>query len=125
MTGDIGLETVTKRLYESLFLVDSSEAAPDWDGINKAIEKILKKADAEIVSVRKWDERKLAYEVSGKSRGTYILVYFNGDPEKISLVERDLIFGLVMKNINIKKLLKSIFFNISLKLVYFIRKSML
>ena len=83
------METVTKRLYESLFLVDSSEAASDWDGINKAIEKILKKADTDIVSVRKWDERKLAYEVSGKSRGTYILVYFNGDPEKISLVERD------------------------------------
>ncbi len=83
------METVAKRLYESLFLVDSGDAASDWDGINKTIEKILTKADAEIVSVRKWDERRLAYEINKKARGTYILVYFNGDTAKISQIERD------------------------------------
>ncbi len=83
------METVGKRLYESLFLVDSGDAASDWDGINKAIEKILTKADAQIVSVRKWDERRLAYDINKKARGTYILVYFNGDTAKISQIERD------------------------------------
>ena len=70
------METVTKVLYEAMFLVDSAEAASDWEGINQVITGILEKFDAEIVSSRKWDEAKLAYDVNGKGRGTYILCYF-------------------------------------------------
>jgi len=40
-----------------MFLVDSARAASDWDGINGAIKKILEKAKAEVVSMRKWDDR--------------------------------------------------------------------
>jgi small subunit ribosomal protein S6 len=83
------LETVVKKLYEAMFLVDSADAAADWEGVNKAIKKILKKAGAEIVSIRKWDERKLAYAVNGKARGTYILCYFRADGEKLVDIERD------------------------------------
>ena len=82
------MSTVVKRLYEGLFLVDSGEAAADWKGINDTIEKILARADAEIVSTKKWDERRLAYDIDGKSRGTYILTYFRGDPSKIGAMER-------------------------------------
>jgi small subunit ribosomal protein S6 len=82
------LNTVVKKLYEGLFLVDSGEAAADWDGINKTIGKVLARGDAEVVSIRKWDERRLAYDIKGKSRGTYILTYFRGDPSKIAAIER-------------------------------------
>ena len=82
------MSTVVKRLYEGLFLVDSGEAAADWKGINNTIEKILARADAEVVSTKKWDERRLAYDIDGKSRGTYILTYFRGDPSKIGAMER-------------------------------------
>ena len=40
-----------KKLYEAMFLVDSAQAASDWDGITGAIETILKRAEAEIVSM--------------------------------------------------------------------------
>ena len=83
------METVVKKLYEGLFLVDSGQAAADWDGINAAIEKALARADAEVVSIQKWDERRLAYSVKGNNRGTYILAYFNGDPAKVAMIERD------------------------------------
>ncbi|HIJ66845.1 MAG TPA: 30S ribosomal protein S6 [Planctomycetes bacterium] len=82
------MSTNEKRLYEGLFLVDSGEAAADWKGINDAIEKILARGDAEIVSSKKWDERRLAYDINGKSRGTYILTYFRGDPAGIGAIER-------------------------------------
>jgi len=83
------LETVAKnRLYEGMFLIDSSQAGADWDGIIAAIRTILEKADAEIDSIRKWDERRLAYDIKGKSRGTYILSYFRVDGEKIQDIER-------------------------------------
>lgn len=83
------METAIKRLYEGLFLVDSAEAASDWDGMIGAIKKVLDRAGAEVVSLNKWDERKLTYEIKKKTRGTYILVYFNCDPLKIGGIERD------------------------------------
>ena len=85
----MNLETKTKRLYEALFLVDSGEAAADWQGINEHISKILQRNDAEIIDIRKWDERTLAYEIQGRRRGTYILVYFNAEGNRISAIERD------------------------------------
>ena len=81
--------TVTKRLYEGLLLVDSVEAAADMQGIKGHIEKVFERNNAEIVSIRKWDERPLAYEILGKNRGTYILVYFNSPSDKITSIERD------------------------------------
>ncbi len=83
------METVVKKLYEAMFLVDSAQAASDWDGVNKTIETILKKADSEIVSIQKWDERKLSYEIRGHSRGTYILCYFRADGTRIRGIERE------------------------------------
>jgi small subunit ribosomal protein S6 len=83
------LETVAKnKLYEGMFLVDSSLAGADWDGIIAAIRKILEKAEAEIVSIEKWDERKLAYDIKGKGRGTYILSYFRVEGGKIKDIEK-------------------------------------
>jgi small subunit ribosomal protein S6 len=84
------LETVVKKLYEAMFLIDSAQAAADWDEAITTIKNILEKADAEIVSIRKWGERRLAYEINGKSRGTYILCYFRADGERVRGIERDI-----------------------------------
>jgi len=83
------LETAVKRLYEGLFLVDSAIAAADWQLVTDTINRILAKAEAEVVSLHKWDERKLSYDIGKVSRGTYILVYFNCDPLRIHEIERD------------------------------------
>ncbi|MCH7556127.1 MAG: 30S ribosomal protein S6 [Planctomycetes bacterium] len=83
------METVAKnKLYEGMFLIDSSQAAADWDGTIATIRTILEKVEAEIDSIRKWDERRLAYDIKGKSRGTYILSYFRVDGERIQDIER-------------------------------------
>ncbi len=77
-----------KKLYEAMFLVDSADAGSDWDGIVAAITKILKRAKVEIVSLRKWDDRRLAYEIKGKSRGTYLLCYFRSDGQRNQEIEK-------------------------------------
>ncbi len=84
------METAVKKLYEGLFLIDSALAASDWDGINALIKNILEKNGAEIDSMRKWDERKLAYDINRKSRGTYILVYFKAPGGSIRIIEREI-----------------------------------
>lgn len=78
-----------KRLYEGMFLVDSALATADWDGTLAVIDNILKRADAEVVAIRKWGERKLAYDIDHKSRGTYILCYFKADGRRIAGIEKD------------------------------------
>ena len=78
-----------KKLYEGMFLVDSGKAASDWDGVNAAINKILDRAEAEIVSMRKWDDRRLAYDIKRTSRGTYMLCYFKAEGQKIQGIEKD------------------------------------
>ena len=84
------METMAeKKLYEGMFLVDSGKAASDWDGVNATIKKILDRAEAEIVSIRKWDDRRLAYDIKRTSRGTYILCYFKAEGQKIQGIEKD------------------------------------
>jgi small subunit ribosomal protein S6 len=83
------LKTITKNnLYEGMFLVDSALAGSNWDGVNNAIKTILERVGAEIVSIRKWDDRKLAYEIHGKGRGVYILTYFRANGERIKEIEK-------------------------------------
>jgi small subunit ribosomal protein S6 len=72
-----------------MFLVDSAESSQNWDTVVGTVKTILERAEAEIVSINKWDERKLAYKVSGKTRGTYILCYFKAEGERLQNIEKD------------------------------------
>jgi small subunit ribosomal protein S6 len=83
------LKTVSKKLYEAMFLVDSGKAASDWDGVQTLLTNILQRAGGEVVSIKKWDERKLAYEIGRHSRGTYVLCYFHGDGRRNADIERN------------------------------------
>lgn len=87
------METVTKRLYEGMFLVDSALAAADWDATLAVIRTILDRADAEVVAMRKWQERKLAYDIDHKTRGTYILCFFKADSQRITGIEKDVLLS--------------------------------
>jgi len=76
-------------VYEALFLVDSALAAAQWDHVMELVQKMLERCQATTISVRKWDERKLAYNMSGKGRGTYILAYFECLSSAVAQIERD------------------------------------
>ena len=76
------------RQYEGMFLFDSSFAA-DMSKPEAEIRRILDRAEAEIVFCRKWDERRLAYEIRGRRRGTYVLTYFKCRPDILGGIERD------------------------------------
>ena len=83
------MKTIAKKLYEAMFLVDSALAGSDWDGVIATIKNMLQRAEAEIVSLRKWADRRLAYEIDHKSKGTYILCYFRADGSRIRDIERN------------------------------------
>lgn len=74
--------------YEGLFLFPQSTVS-DLQGAHDHVVEILQRAGAEIISMKKWDERRLAYEVRGNKRGVYFLVYFKVKGSKLAMIERD------------------------------------
>jgi small subunit ribosomal protein S6 len=74
--------------YEGLFLFPQSAVA-DLQGAADHVLELLNRAGAEIISFKKWDERRLAYEVEGNKRGLYFLVYFKAQGSRLAGLERD------------------------------------
>lgn len=79
-----------KRIYqyEAMFLFGQSTAA-DLAGCVAHLNEVFQRAQAEVVAMRKWDDRRLAYEIAGQKRGTYILVYFKAPNESMLGFDRD------------------------------------
>lgn len=76
------------KRYEGMFLFDSA-GARDWAAIDQEVRRLLGRIGAEPLVCVKFDERKLAYEIKRRKRGTYVLTYFNAPPERITELERD------------------------------------
>jgi small subunit ribosomal protein S6 len=74
--------------YEAMFVMDSGMAA-DWQAVEGEIERLTGRAEAELLCCRKWDERRLAYEIGPHKRGCYVLTYLRADPTRIAGLERD------------------------------------
>ena len=75
--------------YEALFLLNASYATGSWETARGEVEHILHRANAEILHLRKWDERRLAYEMGSNKRGVYILAFFRCEGPKVAGIERD------------------------------------
>jgi len=75
------------RTYEGMFLVDPTE---DFEQACQPVREVLQRADAEIITIKPWDERRLAYKIKGRKRGLYILTYFRAKPEKIGPLQYEI-----------------------------------
>ena len=74
--------------YEGLFLFPQAAVA-DLQAASDHVMELLNRASAEVISFKKWDERRLAYEIKGNKRGLYFLVYFKAKGSKLATLERD------------------------------------
>ncbi len=77
------------RQYEAMCVFDPTVAA-DFHHVEAEIDRLMKRAEAQVIVSKKWDERKLAYEIQGRKRGCYVLTYFRADPSKIVGLQRDI-----------------------------------
>ena len=76
-----------KNNYEAMFLV-SQAAAHDLGAAVDHVKEVLGRGEAEIIAFKKWDERRLAYEIKKQKRGVYFLTYFSADPVNVETIER-------------------------------------
>ena len=76
-----------KKTYEAMFLLDAG--GPDFQEASEPIRTILQRNEAEVLSLKPWEDRRLAYEIRGRRRGLYVLGYMTCDPGNVKEIERD------------------------------------
>jgi small subunit ribosomal protein S6 len=78
------------RNYECMILLDNREVKKGWDQAKQAVNGLLIKHGAKIVSSKLWAERKLAYPIGRQTRGTYLLVYLEAPTSAVAPIRREL-----------------------------------
>lgn len=76
------------NVYEGLFIFDSNKFARDHDALPKVVEEMITSEGGEVVVSRLWEERRLAYPINNQRKGTYWLMYFRSDSQKITELNR-------------------------------------
>ena len=79
----------TPKLYEGLFLMSQSVISAGLGGAIELVQGMLDRAEAETLTLHRWDERKLAYPIDGQKRGTFLIALFKVNPVQIANIERD------------------------------------
>jgi small subunit ribosomal protein S6 len=74
-------------------LLDNREVRKGWQPLKESVVGMFKKHGAEMLSARRWDERRLAYAIKGQQRATYLLAYFKADTHQLGGIRRDLQFS--------------------------------
>lgn len=73
--------------YEGMFLI-SQAVATDLAGVTAFIRQTIEKNGGTVIAMRKWDERRLAFEIQKQKRGYYILTYFQAPTSALTTMER-------------------------------------
>ena len=81
-----------KKQYEGMFLLPAA-AAGDADGAISTVRSLIERHHGEVIVIKKWDERKLAYEIAGQKRGLYVIAYFTAPGAAVAAIERDVNLG--------------------------------
>lgn len=74
--------------YEGMWIVAQNRMAELGDAIG-FIRHTIERHGGEVLALRKWDERRFAYEMGKSKRGFYILTYFQCDPVAVGAIERE------------------------------------
>lgn len=78
------------RTYEIMYLLDNNAVRAGWNDAKSAATALIEKHGGKVLSARRWDERKLAYPIRQRRRGTYLLTYAELGSEGVSTLRREL-----------------------------------
>src|SRR5688572_6976377 len=74
--------------YEAMFLFPPPGVV-DNEGMLARARSIVEAHGGKILFIKRWDERKLAYEIKRQKRGTFIIVFYEGPGASVGAIERD------------------------------------
>jgi small subunit ribosomal protein S6 len=73
--------------YEAMFLLGA--VAGSAEDVTAGPRQIIERHGGKIMVIKKWDERKLAYEIARQKRGTYVVAFFTAPGSAVTQIERD------------------------------------
>ncbi|MEA2076758.1 MAG: 30S ribosomal protein S6 [Candidatus Marinimicrobia bacterium] len=71
------------RYYEMLFIVHPNYEQDRLDAVISSVQKEITSKGAKILKIDNWGKRKLAYLINKQRYGSYVLMYFEADPNLI------------------------------------------
>lgn len=74
--------------YEAMFLFGANFAS-ELENAQNIVRGTVEKHGGKVMVLKKWDERRLAYELEGQKRGLYIICYFTAPGTAVAGIERD------------------------------------
>lgn len=78
------------RIYEVMYLLDNNAVRAGWKEAKAATTALVEKHHGKVLSARRWEERKLAYTIRQRRRGTYLLSYVEIGPADVAGLRREL-----------------------------------
>ena len=73
--------------YEFMFILDPTLDDAASLAVVERVEGIVRARGGEIVSLKPWERRRLAYPIAGHNEGLYMLCYFDAPPTAIRGIE--------------------------------------
>ena len=77
------------QLYEAMVLISNQVVREDWRKAKGLVGDLLTKHNANVKSLRRFEERRLAYPIQGNLRATYYLAYFEIPGDDMPSLRRD------------------------------------
>jgi len=78
--------------YEGMFLFPGATAS-DLESALGAARLTIERHGGTIIVLKKWDERKLTYEIERNKRGVYVIAYFTAPGTAVVGIERDVLLS--------------------------------
>jgi small subunit ribosomal protein S6 len=78
------------KTYECMLLIDNESVRSGWRALKESIAALFAKHGGTTLSARRWDERRLAYPIRQRRRGTYLLTYVKLPGQAIADLRREL-----------------------------------
>jgi small subunit ribosomal protein S6 len=78
------------RIYEVMFLIDNNTVRAGWKEAKAGCTGLIEKHGGKVLSARRWEERKLAYPIRQRRRGTYLLGFCELPGEGVGTLRREL-----------------------------------
>jgi small subunit ribosomal protein S6 len=76
------------NVYEALYILDSNRYSRDPAAVSNQLSEMVTQAGGEMLASRLWEERRLAYPISGHRKGTYWLSYFRVKTDQMPMINR-------------------------------------
>lgn len=77
------------RTYQTIIVIDSLLKSEEIDAIIEKISRIINNNGGKVLSIDRWEKKRLAYEIKKRQYGYYVEIDFEAPHNLVKILERD------------------------------------